>query len=404
MTDRDILVIDNSTYQVGDLSLFPVALDDDISLYQTENNTLAILSGRLSINHNTIYVNDNDLFPDEGIIRINDEQIYYRQKEDKAFMDLIRGFNGSRTMIHNSGALVLGCVSSLHHNSVRDSIIQCQAKTGLRSDIPDTDGTLTSRLKYLDIKWFTPTARFTCQPFRGYAPLTVSFKNYSLGDSYLSYFWDFGDQWNESYSIEKNPIYTYKKPGIYSVTLTIKSADGRSANLTKRDYINSLSQENVYNILFFARNPISQEAYNLDSTGRPKYDNRVPLTVELIDQTLGNIQTRIWNFGDGTTIEQSGKENTIQHTYERAGIYFPEIQVIDQNGIKEVRQLQRPIVVGLESSTSDLANKYTPSITRQEEISINIIENQSLIRPDINSEEFASDGQSTNTFKDSLII
>jgi PKD repeat protein len=43
------------------------------------------------------------------------------------------------------------------------------------------------------------------------------------------YNWDFGDG---LYSIEKNPIHVYKKPGKYNVTLNVKG-EGGSASITK---------------------------------------------------------------------------------------------------------------------------------------------------------------------------
>ena len=76
-TPREILTTNKignqSDYSVGDLSLFPGQLDDSVSLYQTKNNSITVLTGKLDIRSDLIYVHNTGNFPDEGIIRINDE-------------------------------------------------------------------------------------------------------------------------------------------------------------------------------------------------------------------------------------------------------------------------------------------------------------------------------------------
>jgi hypothetical protein len=59
----------------------------------------------------------------------------------------------------------------------------------------------------------------------GLNPLTVSFKNNSF-QGIQSYLWDFGDGQT---STEKNPIYIYQTPGIYSVALTVDGPAGSSS-------------------------------------------------------------------------------------------------------------------------------------------------------------------------------
>lgn len=53
------------------------------------------------------------------------------------------------------------------------------------------------------------------------APLPVSFKNTSVNG--VSYLWNFGDGQT---SVEKDPIYTYIKKGLYNVSLTVTNAAG----------------------------------------------------------------------------------------------------------------------------------------------------------------------------------
>ena len=365
--DREILTINNENYEVGDLSLFPISLDDDVSLYDTSNNAIAVLSGLINTKSEFISVNDNGFFPDQGILRINDEQIYYGKKEDGVFLDLIRGFNFTGPMIHRAGSVVLGCVSSLHHNSVRDSIIKCEQKTGLITDIPDINGTLTSRVKFLDIKWFTPTSRFFGFPRKGRAPLTVNFRNWSLGEPYIdsNISWDFGDV-NDSDTVnisKKHTFHIYKKPGIYTVTLSVSAPDGRSSYLSKNAYIEVYDDDSVVDLSAYARikDPIrdpndpdnSSEPLRINQFGRPMYNSEVPFEVQFVDQTLGLVQSRRWNFGDGTIVDVKNKcEHTIYHTYTSNGVFWPEIQVLDQNDTLRSYAFRQPVIVGNNNSVT----------------------------------------------------
>jgi hypothetical protein len=384
-----------SQYLPGDLSLFPTELDDDISLYETKNNSITVLTGRLSITGTIISVNNTNTFPDEGILRINDELIYYREKDDRLFTNLIRGFNGSRLMIHDSGSLVLGSVSSLHHNSTRDSILKCEQKTGLLEDKPDINGTLTSRVKFLDIKWFTPTARFYGKPTWGVAPLTVNFRNFSLGDPYIKSVWDFGDPNSIGDISAIHPVHVYEKPGVYTVGLTIQSNDGRSSTFSKKDYIKVLDLNSVLHVLAYARDPNTKEKLNINSNGRPSYNNDFPLAVEFVDQTIGTVLSRLWIYGDGETtlIEDNPYQNIVQHTYKSPGTYWPELKVIDQSGISRFYRFPQPIIIG---------DDFVP-LTKEELIFGNINStNISSSRPLI--DQFHKIKKSVNTLSNSLVF
>ena len=78
----------------------------------------------------------------------------------------------------------------------------------------------------------TPVAAFSASPTSGNAPLNVSFTDSSTG-SPTSWKWYFGDGTN---STDQNPVHTYSKAGIYSVTLSASNAGG-SSSVTKSSYI-----------------------------------------------------------------------------------------------------------------------------------------------------------------------
>lgn len=74
-----------------------------------------------------------------------------------------------------------------------------------------------------------PMAAFTPTPLAGAAPLTVTFQNNSIADSYL---WNFGDADNTT-STTGSPIFTYTKLGKYKARLTANNAYGCTDTLSR---------------------------------------------------------------------------------------------------------------------------------------------------------------------------
>lgn len=69
----------------------------------------------------------------------------------------------------------------------------------------------------------------------GGAPLEIQFTGVTVGiGQVVQWLWDWGDG---TYSYEKNPIHTYIMPGIYTVTLTVVTEDGRSYTRIFHNYI-----------------------------------------------------------------------------------------------------------------------------------------------------------------------
>ena len=65
-------------------------------------------------------------------------------------------------------------------------------------------------------------ASFTAAPVNGPAPLSVAFTDTSTGDPRFRNY-NFGDGMTSSL---KNPVHTYRKPGSYTVSLTIMKLQG----------------------------------------------------------------------------------------------------------------------------------------------------------------------------------
>jgi agmatine deiminase len=77
-----------------------------------------------------------------------------------------------------------------------------------------------------------PTAAFTADSTSGAAPLEVAFTDLSTENPTV-WEWDFGDG---GASADQHPLYTYDAEGIYSVTLTARSASGADT-VVRVDYI-----------------------------------------------------------------------------------------------------------------------------------------------------------------------
>jgi len=150
-----------------------------------------------------------------------------------------------------------------------------------------------------------PVAAFNATPTSGDSPLEVSFTDESTG-SPTSWKWSFGDG---KYSRKQNPVHTYSKAGNYTVSLTVKNADG-SNTTTKSDYITVSSSLPVAE---FSAAPVS---------------GSVPLEVSFIDESTGSPTSWKWDFGDG---KHSGKQNPV-HTYRNAGNYTVSLTVKNADG------------------------------------------------------------------------
>jgi len=161
-----------------------------------------------------------------------------------------------------------------------------------------------------------PVANFSASPASGKTPLTVSFTDQSTGEP-TSWRWDFGDGNN---STERNPVYTYNEPGLYSVRLTAGNANG-SNRLTKLGYVNISSENGALMLNHGDTVPVA--AFSVSPT-----EGSMPLTVRFTDQSTGDPTSWRWNFGDGNT---STERNPV-HTYNKSGRYSVTLTASNANG------------------------------------------------------------------------
>ena len=87
-----------------------------------------------------------------------------------------------------------------------------------------------------------PLAGFTATPLSGPAPLTVHFTDRSILEKKPSldqWFWDFGDG---NTATEQEPSHIYRMPGIYTVSLTVTTNQGKENTAILADYITVLAR------------------------------------------------------------------------------------------------------------------------------------------------------------------
>jgi PKD repeat protein len=177
--------------------------------------------------------------------------------------------------------------------------------------VTDNDGLTNSTSKAVTVVAPPPVADFTASPTSGVAPLTVRFTNTSRGEI-TSYAWDFGDG---STSTEKNPQHTYRNPGSYSVSLTVRGPGGQD---TKRRP-NLITVSHPHPVARFTASPTSGSA---------------PLTVRFTNLSQ-NYTTSYWSFGDGST---STETNPV-HTYWAMGSYTVRLTVRGPGGEASASQV-----------------------------------------------------------------
>lgn len=157
------------------------------------------------------------------------------------------------------------------------------------------------------IVYTPPVAEFVADVTSGNPGLEVQFTDLSAG-TITSYEWDFdGDSIIDSTA--QNPTCTYGFPGTFTVTLTVACAGGSDTE-TKVDYISVTPTP-----------PTAEFAADVTL-------GTVPLTVNFLDLSTGDIATWAWDFGDTGT---SGVQDP-SHTYTAPGWYTVSLTVTGFGG------------------------------------------------------------------------
>ena len=143
----------------------------------------------------------------------------------------------------------------------------------------------------------------------GTAPLAIKCTDKSIGNPSWSVY-DFGDGTNGT---GPNPVHTYRFPGVYTITLSIRKYNTTTNSImgstaTKPNVITVNRVPVVPLVAKFAASPVTGTA---------------PLKVFFTDQSTGNPIFLNYNFGDGTNA--TGKNP--QHTYRFPGVYSVTLSI-----------------------------------------------------------------------------
>jgi len=320
MADR-ISTLDEG-YQTGDLSIYPSAIDNKDTLYEAKNDAQTVLTKVLTQTGKFIVVNDTSTFPDNGLIRIGNELIYYGQKGVGIFKDLDRGFGGSTQRQWAIGTSVSHTVDAEHHNSTKDALLNIEAFLG--TSVDPTDESLNGILTALEKKHYAPKPTFRAFPLAGPPPLKVRFQNFTnrLAARFL---WDFGDGGT---STEESPIHTYLSEGLFTVQLRLITQLGGQGVVVKSDYV-LVNQDQ--------KPPFMVVTPEMGTTST---------VFTFIDQTDGDIIQRNWIFDDGTRVTIDDPDiHTVTHTYTTAGEYNPILMPVFADTTLKIVKLNDPIVV-----------------------------------------------------------
>jgi PKD repeat protein len=181
-----------------------------------------------------------------------------------------------------------------------------------------------------------PIARFSARPRYGEKPLKVYFTNKSLG-TVDTFDWDFGGDLlgKLEHSPDHSPIYTYKTPATYSVTLSITGPDG-SDSKTKTNYITVVDPATELDANF--RAPRSQRSVLWEDT---------PVTVDFEDRSIGNHDTWEWDFSydenDGFNVEATIQKPS--HVYTGPGLYSVALKVENTSPFLEDQKVKLNYIV-----------------------------------------------------------
>ena len=128
------------------------------------------------------------------------------------------------------------------------------------------------------------------------------------GTTITNWSWDFGD---DEDSAEQNPKHTYTASGTYTVTLTVTNSNSETDPVT-------------HDIVVSALKPTADFDY---SPANPDVGKIVTFTDKSAADAPATINTRAWNFGDGTT----SSETDPTHAYDSMGTYTVSLTVTDNN-------------------------------------------------------------------------
>lgn len=193
--------------------------------------------------------------------------------------------------------------------------------------VTDNNGATDSTTETVTVEESSPSAALEADPQEGEAPLTVSFDLSESEDPdgvIEEYSLKFGDGQSTSGSDILDVVeHEYKTAGEYTATLEITDDDDLTSSTSTTVNVSEPPPENE----------LPSASITLDSdTGT------APVTLEFSAEDSsdpdGNIESYVWEFGDGTT----SRGSEVSHRYERAGNYTVKLIVTDDRDGKDTAE------------------------------------------------------------------
>jgi len=173
--------------------------------------------------------------------------------------------------------------------------------------VEDTDGYVSAGSFDIHV-YLIPIAEFGANSTTGAVPHLVQFGDLSTG-TVDAWAWDFdGDGSVDSTS--QNPTHVYDFPGSYTVSLKV-SCNGGEDTETKADYI--------------VVTPTPPGA----SFSASVTEGTAPLDVDFTDESTGDVDTWVWNFGNGADTSAAQHPS---YSYTDAGVYAVALTVTGPGG------------------------------------------------------------------------
>jgi gliding motility-associated-like protein len=209
------------------------------------------------------------------------------------------------------------------------------ATTTYTATVTDANGCTASATTLVTV-FAMPAAAFVADITSGCDPVCVEFTDLSTiatPANIVAWDWDFGDG---NTSTSQNPTNCYNTPGVYTVILTVKSADGCANTLTLTNHIT------VY------ANPVA--AFGAS----PQPTTLIDPTIFFTDSSI-NASSWVWSFGD--VLNSSSSLQNPSFTYGTADCFQVLLTVTSPDGC--VDTVSRPICIGPDASIY-VPNAFTP--------------------------------------------
>jgi PKD repeat protein/outer membrane protein assembly factor BamB len=155
-------------------------------------------------------------------------------------------------------------------------------------------------------------ADFAAVPRDGPASLEVQFTDLSAGNP-TAWMWDFGD--GSLGAFQEHPVHTYTIPDTYTVTLTVTRTDPvESDTAVSSNFVT-----------------VTAPPLQANFTAQPRFGS-APLNVQFTDLSIGDVLTRVWDFGQGEgTVLLPPMASSLGpiHTYHSLGYYTVSLTIQD---------------------------------------------------------------------------